>query len=201
MKLLALFLLGFILQTYASEIQAQSKLNLQFDNLSLKQVFQELENNSDYSFIYQDNIISSNKISGNFNDQTVTDFLDNILKNTGLTYTVKGRTIVILQDGSSTVAQQEKVVSGVVTDSTGFPLPGVTVAVKGTTNGTITNGTGNYSISKVQQDDILQFSFVGMKTQEIAVGTQSVINVVLEEETVGIEEVVAVGYGTMKKVI
>lgn len=199
MKLLALFLLGFILQTYANEIQAQSKLNLQFDNLNLKQVFQQLESNSDYSFIYQDNIISTNKISGNFNDQTVTDFLDNILQNTGLTYTVKGHTIIILQDGSSPVAQPEKVVSGVVTDNTGFPMPGVTVAVKGTTNGTITNGTGNYSISKVQQNDILQFSFVGMKTQEIAVGTQSVINVVLEEETVGIEEVVAVGYGTMKK--
>ena len=96
MKLLALFILGFIIQTYANELQAQSKVNLQFNNLTLKQVFQELENQSDYSFIYKDEIISLNKISGNFVDEDVTDLLDKVLDNTGLSYTIKGRAIVIL---------------------------------------------------------------------------------------------------------
>jgi hypothetical protein len=95
--------------------------------------------------------------------------------------------------------QQQKSVSGKVTDSSGSPLPGVSVVVKGTTNGTITDANGNYSLPNVPANSTLQFSFVGMKGQEIVVGGKSTINVTLEEETIGIEEVVAIGYGTVKK--
>ena len=98
---------------------------------------------------------------------------------------------------SSTMAQ--KVVTGAVTDLTGQPLPGATVVVKGTANGTVTNTDGNYSISNVPDDAILVFSFVGMLTQEITVGSQTTINVTLEAETIGLEEVIAVGYGTRRK--
>jgi TonB-linked SusC/RagA family outer membrane protein len=89
-------------------------------------------------------------------------------------------------------------VKGVVKDSKGVPLPGVTVVEKGTTNGTITNFDGNYSL-QVPGNATLVFSFVGMQAQEIAVADQSVIDVVLQEETLGIDEVVVVGYGTQKK--
>ena len=81
----------------------------------------------------------------------------------------------------------------------GGSLPGVSVVVKGTTNGTITDSDGRYSINSVPANSILQFSFVGMKSQEIVVENKSVINVTLAEESIGIEEVVAVGYGTIKK--
>ncbi|MBN2175781.1 MAG: TonB-dependent receptor, partial [Bacteroidales bacterium] len=90
-------------------------------------------------------------------------------------------------------------VSGKVTDPAGEPMPGVTVLVKGTTTGTITDFEGNYTISNVPADGILVFSFVGMRSQEIGVGNQSTINVVMEEDAIGIEEVVAIGYGTQKK--
>jgi TonB-linked SusC/RagA family outer membrane protein len=89
-------------------------------------------------------------------------------------------------------------VKGIVKDSKGVPLPGVTVVEKGTTNGTITNFDGNYSL-QVPGNATLVFSFVGMQAQEIAVADQSVIDVVLQEETLGIDEVVVVGYGTQKK--
>ncbi len=95
--------------------------------------------------------------------------------------------------------QQQKTVSGKVTDSSGALLPGVTIVIKGTTNGTITDADGKYTLSSVPGDATLQFSFVGMKTQEVAVGNKSTINVTMTEETIGIEEVVAIGYGTMKK--
>ncbi len=94
---------------------------------------------------------------------------------------------------------QQKIVSGKVTDMGGQALPGVTVVVKGTTQGTVTNADGSYSITNIPSDATLQFSFVGMKTQEVVVGSQTSINVVMEEETIGIDEVVAIGYGTMKK--
>ncbi len=95
--------------------------------------------------------------------------------------------------------QQQKTVTGKVTSESGDSLPGVTVAVKGTTQGTITDFDGNYSISNVPSDGILSFSFVGMVAQEISVQNQTTINIVLEEETIGLDEVVAIGYGVQKK--
>ena len=96
--------------------------------------------------------------------------------------------------------QTDGTVRGNVSDEQGQPLPGVSIVVKGTSSGTITAIDGSYILSPVPGDAILVFSFVGMKTQEIAVKGQSRINVTLKEATVGLEEVVAVGYGTQKKV-
>jgi TonB-linked SusC/RagA family outer membrane protein len=90
-------------------------------------------------------------------------------------------------------------VSGIVTDKSGQPLPGVTVVLQGTTRGTVTNADGNYSLTNIPEDAILVFSFVGMRTQEIPVGNLSTINVEMVFDAIGIEEVVAIGYGTVKK--
>ena len=95
--------------------------------------------------------------------------------------------------------QQMITVSGTVTDAQGQPFPGVTVVVKGTTQGTVTNSEGTFSILNVPSNGMLLLSFVGMQSQEIAVNNQSIINVKMKEETIGIEEVVAVAYGTQKK--
>jgi len=96
-------------------------------------------------------------------------------------------------------ALAQNAISGKVTDSAGATLPGVSVIVKGTTEGIITSSDGRFSLSNVSGSATLVFSFVGMKTQEVKVGSQSSINIVLEEETIGLDEVVAVGYGTQKK--
>lgn len=95
--------------------------------------------------------------------------------------------------------QQQKPVSGKVTDSANSPIPGVSVVVKGTTIGTVTDTNGNFNISNVPSNATLTFTFIGMKSQQIEIGRKSTINVILEEETIGIEEVVAVGYGSQKK--
>jgi TonB-dependent starch-binding outer membrane protein SusC len=94
---------------------------------------------------------------------------------------------------------QQGTVSGTVTDEAGEPLPGVTVILKGTMQGTVTNADGEYQLSNVPDDATLQFSFVGMKIQEIEVGNQTTIDVTMQVDAIGIEEVVAIGYGTMKK--
>ena len=95
--------------------------------------------------------------------------------------------------------QQANKVSGKVTDASGGSLPGVSVVVKGTTTGTITDANGKYTLSNIPANATLLFSFVGMKTHEVAVNGKTNIEVTLEEETIGLDEVVAVGYGTMKK--
>lgn len=97
------------------------------------------------------------------------------------------------------IIAQQKSVSGNITDKNGLPLPGVTVVVKGTTHGTVSDANGNYLITGVDSDDSLIFSFVGMETQEIKVGSQTRIDVTMQEEAIVLEEVVAVGYGTMSK--
>jgi len=95
---------------------------------------------------------------------------------------------------------QQLTITGTVADQQGAPLPGVSVTVKGTTLGTITDATGSYSLSNVPRDATLVFSFVGMATQEIPVNGRIRIDVVMKEEAIGLEEVVVVGYGTAKKV-
>ncbi|MEI8113584.1 MAG: TonB-dependent receptor [Bacteroidia bacterium] len=99
----------------------------------------------------------------------------------------------------SNSSQQSIKITGKVTDSSGSSLPGVSVVIKGTTNGTNTDATGNYSLSNIPANSTLVFSFVGMTTQELVIGSKTTVNVVLQEETVNIEQVVVVGYGTVKK--
>ncbi|NEW83990.1 MAG: TonB-dependent receptor, partial [Mariniphaga sp.] len=94
---------------------------------------------------------------------------------------------------------QKKSISGKVTDEKGQTLPGASVVVKGTTIGIVTDSDGNYTLAGVPGNAVLQFSFVGMKTQEIVVGGKTTVNITLAEDAIGLEEVVAVGYGTMKK--
>lgn len=96
-------------------------------------------------------------------------------------------------------ARPMKSIAGVVTDEFGLPLTGVTVYIKGTSHGTVSNSKGNYSISNISDNDILVFSFVGMITQEIAVAKQTQINITMTIDAIGIEEVVALGYGVQRK--
>lgn len=95
--------------------------------------------------------------------------------------------------------KQVHAVSGKVTDTSGAPLPGVAVAVKGTAQGTITDSDGLFKMGNVPDNSTLVFSYIGMKTQEVIVDGKSIVNVTLEEEAIGIEEVVAIGYGTQRK--
>ncbi|MFZ5429523.1 MAG: SusC/RagA family TonB-linked outer membrane protein [Bacteroidota bacterium] len=93
----------------------------------------------------------------------------------------------------------QTVVTGKVTDVSNSPLPGVTVVLKGTTSGTITGIDGNFTISNVPSNGVLVFSFIGMRTQEVSVDGRTVLNVRLEVETIGLDEVVAIGYGVVRK--
>ncbi len=95
--------------------------------------------------------------------------------------------------------QQQKDIRGTIKDEGGEPLPGVTVLIKGTTNGTVSDIDGNYILSNVPADATLQFSFVGMRTQDVVVGSQTTINVTMVLDAIGLEEVVAIGYGVQKK--
>lgn len=187
--------------SYASVYSQQTKLDLNVQRMTVKDVLKLIEEKSGYSFMYNASKTDVNReINLNVQKGSVDDILKMVFAGEDVSYKVIDKNIIITQNQTeSLTVGQQKSVSGKVTDSTGQPLPGVTVIVKGTTQGTITDFGGNFSIADVSDDGTLVFSFVGMRPQEIPVAGKVNINVVLEEEAVGIEEVVAVGYGTMTK--
>jgi TonB-dependent SusC/RagA subfamily outer membrane receptor len=107
--------------------------------------------------------------------------------------------MVLLFVTSFLALAQKKSLSGVISDNTGESIPGVTVLVKGTSQGTISDADGQYNLSVEGNTTVLVFSYIGMKTQEVLPGNKTVINVVLEPESIDVDEVVVVGYGTQKK--
>jgi hypothetical protein len=94
---------------------------------------------------------------------------------------------------------QQKQVTGTVTDAGGNPLPGVSVVVKGTTLGTLTDAAGKYTLTNIPQSATLVFSFIGMATKEIPASDRSQIDIIMSEEAIGLDEVIVIGYGTAKK--
>ena len=208
MRLTLGLLLVLVAQGWATKSYSQkATLNLNMKNTHLVDVLNEIENQTDYYFLFNyEQLQSDRKIDVQLSDKSIKETLDQILKETGLTYSIKDRQIIIAKDKSEFVsnetfnAQQQKSITGKVTDNTGSSLPGVTVLVKGTTQGTITDFDGKYTLSNIPADATLVFSFVGMKVQEIPVAGKNELNVTLEEETIGLEEVVAVGYATQKRV-
>ena len=203
MRLIVFLFFVSLIHVSASVYSQKTKLNIKVENATLQQVFETLQQQSEFDFFYKNEQIPADaRISIQYQDESIDVILDRILSGTGLTYNILDKDIVISQKTASRTEnsqQQIKSVTGKVTDSNGNPLPGVTVVVKGSTTGVITDANGKYSLSNIAGNSSLQFSFVGMKMQLIAVGNQTTINVSLEDETIGIEEVVAVGYGTVKK--
>ncbi len=205
MRLIVFLFFVSLVHVSASVYSQKTKLNIKLENATLQQAFNAIQEQSEFDFFYKNEQIPANaRISVQYHDEAIEVVLDKILKGTGLIYHVMDKDIVIsagnLLNNNNVNSQQQKSISGKVSDSLGGSLPGVSVVLKGTTTGVITDMDGRYAIAKLPENAILQFSFVGMKTKEIAVGVNPIIDVILTEETVGIEEVVAVGYGTQKKV-
>ena len=205
MKLTSFFLLISVLSVFAGKTYSQSKmLSLTMEKASLKEVLAEIEEQSEFYFMYSGKVINVDReVSVAVNNQKIEHVLNSLFAGTDVTYTIKDRIIVLStsgdENGEMFSRMQQFAVTGKVVDEKGIPLPGVTIVKKGTTKGTVTDADGNYSLMDVATNDILLFSFVGMTPQEVIVGTQNEINIVLQSSSIGIEEIIAVGYGTVSK--
>lgn len=177
-------------------------------------IISEIEKTTDYVFIYNEDVISTlkNEVDVEVTNQSLDEVLNLLLEGTDLAYSLSSKQVTLYKDESKKVYAQitssaplavqqpsGKTITGRVTDTYGESLPGVTVLIKGTSKGTITDVDGNFTLTDVPENATLQFSFVGMKSQEIPIGNQTRFDVMMEEEAIGLEEVVAIGYGTMKK--
>lgn len=203
MRITVLFLFAGLLQVSASVYSQQTKLNLKTEKVSVTEILRMIEEQSNFHFLYRSDYLSGvPDVSIDLKDSKLEDVLNKIIVPYGFIYEIEDSTVIIKRSNSSLAinpADQKKEISGVVKDPKGFPLPGVSVVVKGTTKGVVTDTEGKFEISVPNDAKSLVFSFIGMKTQEIAITSKTSFNVVFKEETFGLDEVVAVGYGTMKK--
>jgi len=202
MKLTAFLLLLSVMAIAAKTYSQATRFDLKVKDATVIQVFDEIERVTDFGFLFKTDQLDLNRhFTLDIKKAYIDQILNEVLEKDQYTYTVIDRNIVITRvDSKSGQPGNSKKVTGKVTDSGGASIPGVSVVVKGTTTGTISDGNGNFSLSNVSENTTLQFSFVGMKMQEIIVGKKTSINVVMVEETIKVDEVVAIGYGTVRKV-
>lgn len=201
-RITVFFLLIGLLQVSASVYSQQTNLALRLENANIDQVLKKIEEQSKFYFLYRTDILKEvPPVSIQVKDAKLEEILNKILVPNGFTYEIDDRVVVIKKatEKAVPVPMEQKPVKGKVTDSTGGPLPGVSVLVKGTTIGTISNNEGDFTLNVPADAKTLVVSFVGMQTQEINLSGKTSYLITLQDETIGLEEVVAVGYATQKK--
>ena len=201
MKLTTCSLLLCSCFAFAGQANSQNaKVSLNRNQVQLEDILNEIENQTDYLFVSNRDVNLKQKVSVRASDKLVQDVLNEVLKNTGLTFTIEGVNIILTRKEENTLVaqQQDKNISGKVVDQNGEPVIGVNVVEKGTTNGVISDLEGSFSLN-VASNATLVFSYIGYKSQEIKVDKRLLYNVVLKEDVEALDEVVVVGYGTALK--
>ena len=185
--------------SHTNMLYAQSQsFTIEMTNTTVKGVFDYIEANSEFVFLYDKNAINLNKqVNMNVKGRPIQDVLDEVLEGQDVVYEINDRQIALKKASTARTTQQTIRIKGVVNDATG-PVIGANVVVKGTTNGVITGMDGDFTLD-VKSGDILQISYIGYKTQEIPVKNQREFNILLKEDSEVLEDVVVVGYGTQKK--
>jgi TonB-linked SusC/RagA family outer membrane protein len=199
MKLTILLMTLLVSGVCATNAVSQvSKVTLTMNNVTVAQVMDAIEDQTDYLFVYNKREVDlKRKVTVVAENKTVAEVLSSLFYDTDIVYAMEGPNIMLMENTQP--VQQQRKIAGKVTDINNQPLPGVTIIIKGTTQGTVSNTDGEYSLANVPDNATLIFSFVGMQTQETVVGDRTNIDVVMMEDVIGIEEVVAIGYGTMRK--
>ena len=203
MKLYLFILVVTVMQATASVYSQTARLNLKMEDATIAEVFDAVEKQSEFFFFYnRGQINDQQKVSVDLKNSKIDEVLTTVFGEDAVSYEIIGKNIIVkstVSSESNSTQQTGKKVTGKVTDQSGVSLPGASVVLKGTTTGTITDNEGNFTLSNIPENATLQFTFVGMKMQEIAVGNKTTINITFEEETIGIDEIVAIGYTNARK--
>ncbi|MDR1585107.1 MAG: SusC/RagA family TonB-linked outer membrane protein, partial [Prevotellaceae bacterium] len=197
---LCLFL-GLSFGTFAAFV-ADATVTLKLDNAGVKEFFAKIEEQTDYSFLYKRGVVDNKTVSIDARDLPLEEALRRTLPKAGLEYAVKGNQIVVTEKAKAEQPAAENgetyVLKGVVLDSSGEPLVGASVTVKGTTSGIITDFDGKFSL-KVTRGFTILVRFIGYQNEEILLTGQNDLKIVMNEDATTLKDVVVVGYGTQKK--
>ncbi|MDJ1469643.1 SusC/RagA family TonB-linked outer membrane protein [Xanthocytophaga flava] len=209
MRYAALFAVLLQFTTTASYAKATSQnildntISISLKNVTLRQSLTILSEKANCEFIYSPSLLPADKkVSVNYENRKLRNILDDLLKPYYVIYESSDSYIFIKEKPKSTGTSANKpqgTVTGKVTDEKGQPLPGVSVSVKGTTTGSISDAQGNYSVTVSDENGILVFSFIGYNTEEVPVASKTVINVTMVPNIQSLENVVVVGYSSIKK--
>lgn len=214
MKLTLLLLLTALLGLHANDSYAQkAKVSLDVENATVQKVIDNIESTTEFKFVYNTKHVDlQRKVSLKFDQEQIDKVLERLFGNTNTHYKVKGTQVILWLRKVKNVPQEptlkpfvdeplvvQSIVTGVITDIEGMPLAGANILEKGTTNGTQADFDGNFSISVEDENSVLVISYVGFATKEVSISGQSNVSVILEESAAGLDEVVLIGYGTVKK--
>lgn len=197
MRISIFFLFFCVLNMVAENVHSQNaRVTIKRNNAQLESILSEIEAQTDYLFIYKKDVNVEMRKSIRVEDAKVSDVLNTLLENSSIHYKMEGNHIILTKTDTSGVRQAG--VTGIVTDESGEALIGVTVMVKGATQGTVTNVEGKFSLA-ADMGDVLQFSYIGYIPQEVKLKEMKLLRVVLQEDVKWLDEVVVIGYGSMKK--
>ena len=187
MKIFLLFAFLTVGSCFASETYSQeASFSINYNNKTVKEVINEIENSSEFIFFYLDKSIDLNrKVSINVENKKIDTILDQLFSGTENNYSISDRQIIISKKEApvnTETNQNTRTITGVVRDDMG-PVTGANIIVKGTTNGTITDFDGKFTLDNVPANAVLQISYIGYLPQEIEVGNQSALNIVLKEDS------------------
>ncbi len=194
-----------ISSAFSHTTSAQTKMDIKVTDVSLEQLFKEIQGKSEYIFFYKDDVLKYN-VTLELEKSTVSKILDKAFMNTNLTYKINDRQIVIKTKPDQSfkapsTQQQEREIIGTVKDANGLPLVGATVLIAGTTRGTATDFDGNFKLNVPNDASTLLVAYLGYKDQTVSIVGLTSLNVVMAEDDYALDEIVVIGYGTEKKAL
>ncbi|MCM0717403.1 TonB-dependent receptor [Parabacteroides sp. W1-Q-101] len=199
MRITTFLLLVCVFCTFAENTHSQNaRVSINKKNVQLETVLNEIEHQTDYLFIYNNQVNVNKKVSLKAKNQPVSKVLEELLADSDITYSVEGNHIVLGKQTMAAAPQQSSTIRGKVIDTNGDPVIGANIVEKGTTNGTTTDVEGNFSIN-AKSGSTLVITFIGYVREEVKANAGRRMEIILQEDSETLEEVVVVGYGTMKK--
>lgn len=184
----------------ATTLNAQNiQISLHQNNVELETVLGEIEKQTDYLFVYDNNVDVKQKVSINVEKTSLKEILGQLFKGKNIVYNTEGSNIILRSNTKEVSQEKRKTISGYVKDTEGEPLIGVSVVVKGTTIGAVTDINGKFTLSVPAESKTLVFSYVGMKTVETPIGDKTYFEIIMEDSSVQMEEVVVTALGIKKE--
>lgn len=205
MKLAYALLFAASMGVFATGNAQTMRVSIQVDKVSTEKILSEIEKQTDYLFVYNKKEVDlKRKTSVNAVNKTTAEVLSTIFNGTDIIYAIEGENIMLMRKEKNLAVvpdavQQDNKITGTVLDPTGMPVIGANIMVKGTTNGTITDLDGKFSL-EAREGAVLVVSYIGFANQEIKIGKQKQLSITLKEDSQALDELVVVGYSTQKKV-
>lgn len=203
MKLTVYLFLISLFQIHANSYSQNAKISLELKNVSIENVLQTIESKSEFKFLYNDNQVDYKKlVSIKFKKTKISKILNTLFSDTNINFEVLNKQIILVLEprkpNNKNLQQLQKTYKGTVVDASGIGVPGANILIKGSTKGAVTDFDGNFTI-QANSGDVLEITFLGYVTKLVTLGSQTSINVALEEDASKLDEVVVIGYGTAKK--